>query len=213
MNTVEDRLRDALRAHAEDFSAHPDAWERTMARGRKRPGRSPRWTRFMIPAAAAAAVVAVVAGAIALISHGGPRGGSVGAVSASASPSPSGPPAPPGPGDYLIKSTPPSSAIVPVKLTVGQQTTWTFVWFGRMKSDPGGGIQLCSETYGGGYGGTGGCGPLQLQAQQGFVAGAGTIKLIVSDRKVTSLTAQLPAGRQVSGVAGGGAAFRTRFGW
>ncbi len=207
MNTVEDRLRDALRAHAEDFSAHPDAWERTMARSRRRPGRSPRWTRFMIPAAAAAAVVAIVAGATALTGHGVPRGGSVGAVSASASPSPSGAPAAPGPGDYLIKSVPPSSAIVPVKLTVGQQTTWTFVWFGRMKSDPGEGIQLCSETYGGGYGGTGGCGPLQLQAQQGFVAGTGAIKLIVSDRQVSSLTAQLADGRGVPGVSAWGRGF------
>lgn len=202
MNTVEDRLRDALRAHAENFSAHPDAWERTVARSRRRPGRAPRWTRFMIPAAAAAAVVAIVVGATVLTGHGGSRGGSVGGVSASATPSPSGAPAPPGPGDYLIRSVPPSSAIVPVKLTAGQQTTWTFVWFGRMKSDPGEGVQLCSET-----GGTGGCAPPALQAQQGFVEGTGTVKLIVSDRQVTSITALLPAGRRVSGVAGWGRGF------
>ncbi len=207
MNTIENRLRDALRERAAHSPIDPDAWARTVARSRRRSGRTRAWSRFVIPLAAAAAVVAIVAGATALTGHGGPRGAPGRAVSASASPSPSGAPAPPGPGDYLIKSTPPSSAIVPVKLTVGPQTTWTFVWFGRMKGDPGEGIQLCSETDGAGYGGTGGCGPVQLQAQQGFVGGAGTIKLIVSDRQVTSLTARLPDGRGVSGVLAFGRGF------
>jgi hypothetical protein len=207
MNTVEDRLRDALRERAAQSPIDPDAWARTVARSRRRLGRAPMWSRFMIPAAAAAAVVAIVAGATALTGHGGPRGGSGATRSSSASPSASGAPAPPGPGNYLIKGTPPISAIVPTKLTVGSQTTWTFVWFGRLKSDPGEGILLCSVTDGGGYLGSGGCGPVQFQAQQGFVEGTGTIKLIVSDRQVTSLTALLPHGRTVSGVSAWGRGF------
>jgi hypothetical protein len=208
MNTVEDRLRDALRERAAHSPIGPDAWEQTVARSRRRPARAPTWSRFMIPAAAAAAVVAIVAGATALTGHGGPHGGSAGAGgAASASPSASWVPAPPGPGDYSIKSVPPTSAIVPVRLTFGKQVTWTFVWFGRMKSDPSEGIQLCSVTDGGGFYGSGGCGPVQLQAQQGFVAGTGTIKFIVSGRQVTSLTAQLPHGRSVSGVSAWGRGF------
>ena len=66
MNTLEDRVRAALRVRAEDFSADPDALARIRARAqaarRRRGGpRSPSVGRFLIPAVAAAAVVAIVA--------------------------------------------------------------------------------------------------------------------------------------------------------
>ena len=61
MNTIEDRLRDALRERAAHSPIDPDAWARTVARSRRRPGRAPGWSKFMIPLAAAAAVVAIVA--------------------------------------------------------------------------------------------------------------------------------------------------------
>jgi hypothetical protein len=210
MNAIEDRLRDALRDRAAHSPISPDAWERTVARTRRRrPGRpTPRWSRIMIPLAAAAAVVAIIIGATAVTSHGDPSSAPSGATgSKPTSPAPARIPAPPGPGSYLIQSDPPSSAIVPIKLVAGQQTTWTFVWFGPMKSDPGEGIQLCSVTDGGGYYGSGGCAPPGLQAQQGFVEGTGTIKLLVSDKQVTSVTAQLPAGRSASGVSAFGRGF------
>jgi hypothetical protein len=35
MNTLEDRLRAALQTGAEDFSAHPDAWQQILARSRE----------------------------------------------------------------------------------------------------------------------------------------------------------------------------------
>ena len=38
MNSVEERVREALRAHAEGFTAHPDAWEQLTARGLRRGG-------------------------------------------------------------------------------------------------------------------------------------------------------------------------------
>jgi hypothetical protein len=72
------------------------------------------------------------------------------------------------------------------------------VWFSRPKSGSDRSIQLCSETDGDGYDGTGGCAPPQLQDEQGFVGGEGTIKLIVSDRQVASVSALLPHGRSVS---------------
>jgi len=70
MNTLEDRVRSALRARAEDFSADPDAWLRVAAR--RRAGRKRRvvllrrrWpAAFLLPAAAAAAVVATVVAAV-----------------------------------------------------------------------------------------------------------------------------------------------------
>ena len=205
MNTTEDRLRDALRERAAQSPIDPDAWTRTLARVR-RPTRARAWSKVVIPLAAAAAVVAIVVGATVLT--GGPHGGSgTPRTSASARPPVSGAPAPPGPGNYLIKSDPPSSAIVPIKLVAGHQTTWTFVWFGRMKTDPGEGIQLCSVTDGGNSYGGGVCASPGLQAQQGYVSGSGSIRLIVSDKQVTSLTAELPDGHSVPGLSALGRGF------
>lgn len=70
MNTIEDRLRDALRERARHSPIDPDAWEQTVARVR-RPVRARAWSRFIVPVAAAAAVVAIVAGATVLTGHEG----------------------------------------------------------------------------------------------------------------------------------------------
>jgi hypothetical protein len=77
MNDLEDRLRTALAARAADFTASPDAWERTTARARRPlrmftfgiPGR--RGLSRFTPLAAAAAVVAVAITTAALASTGG----------------------------------------------------------------------------------------------------------------------------------------------
>jgi hypothetical protein len=77
MNDLEDRLRGALGARAADFTASPDAWERTTARARRPlrlltigiPGR--RGLSRFTPLAAAAAVVAVAVTAATLASTGG----------------------------------------------------------------------------------------------------------------------------------------------
>jgi hypothetical protein len=78
---IEGRLRDAIAAHANTFSASPDAWQHVLAKeaglSRHRRGRSrlpaaawlARHSEFVIPAAAAAAVVAVALSATAL-AHG-----------------------------------------------------------------------------------------------------------------------------------------------
>jgi hypothetical protein len=216
MNSVEDRLRAALRERAGLSPVSPGAWEQTLARARRarRPIRRARrpippagWPKFMVPAAAAAAVVAIVAGAGVLAgrigAHGGPGG------SATPHPSASWAPAPPGPGDYLIRQVPPVSAIVLVKLGAGRQTTWTFLWFGYDKSDRGEGIQLCAETEGDGYAGTGGCDGAQLTEHQiaRSSGGPGDIRLGVAERQVASVAAQLPGGRTVHGVMVSGRGF------
>ncbi len=82
MNTLEDRVRAALRVRAEDFSADPDALARIRTRAqaarRRRGGpRSPSVGRFLIPTAAAAAVVAIVAAVTVTVNgiSGRPTGG------------------------------------------------------------------------------------------------------------------------------------------
>ena len=208
MSTVEDRLRDALRERATHSPIDPDAWEQTVARAR-RPVRARAWARLTVPVAAAAAVVASVAGAAVLTSHGGQRGGS--GVARTASPSASAPavPAPPGPGNYLIQQDAPVSAIVPVKITVNGQVTWTFVWFGYNKQDRGEGVNLCSVTDGGNFYGGGGCGLTQIPAGQvgAFSEGSGSISMGVSRTQVTSVTAQLSSGRSAGGVVVSGRGF------
>ena len=85
MNTLEDRVRSALRARAEDFSADPDAWLRLAAR--RRAGRRRRagllrrrWpSAFLIPGAAAAAVVATVVAAVTVAGVAGRPASSAGA--------------------------------------------------------------------------------------------------------------------------------------
>jgi hypothetical protein len=206
MNTVEDRLKDALRERARHSPIDPDAWEQTIARVRRRP-RAGTWSRFIVPAAAAAAVVTIIAGATVLTGHEGPGGGP--GRSASASASASAIPAPPGRNDYSMQQAPPVSAIARIKLTVGGQTTWTFVWFGYLKSDRSEGIALCTVTDGAGYGGGGGCGPENVPAHQVAYSngGYGTIRLGTSVKQVTSVTAQLPGGREVPGVVVSGRGF------
>jgi hypothetical protein len=78
---IEGRLQDALAAHAQTFSASPDAWQRvqvkdarlsTQRRGRSaalRAGWPARHSRFVIPVAAAATVVAVALTAT-VLAHG-----------------------------------------------------------------------------------------------------------------------------------------------
>jgi hypothetical protein len=206
MNSLEERLREALRERATQSPISPDAWSRTLARTRRH-NWAPAWTRFVIPVAAAAAMVAIIVGAGLLTGHRSPGGtGVTGPVTAPASATP---PAPPGRDDYLMRATPPVTAVVPVRLTLGGKATWTFVWFGYMKSARSQGIALCAETYGAGYYGTGGCEAAPVPAGQAAssAGGAGSIKLGAAVRQAASVTALLPGGRRVPGVLTSGRGF------
>jgi hypothetical protein len=221
MNTLEDRLREALTERASLAPIDPVAWEKTVARSRRRfrparvPGRAVSLRtvslRFGIPAAAAAAVIAIAVVATALTGGHGPAGG----TRTSTGPTPVGsarsqnPPAPPGRNSSEIKSTPPVTAIVRVA-GIGGPGTWTFLWFGYMKGDRAEGIELCSVTDGGDYFGGGLCAPVGLQAQQGFVEGVGPVKIGVGSKDVTSVTAVLPAGRTARGVVVSGHGFPSK---
>jgi hypothetical protein len=185
MNSVEERLREALRAHAEEFTAHPDAWRQLTARRRRRGGAHWRWSRFswpaLIPLAAAAAVIAVVAAAV-LVVHGvSGRGGeapgsgateteTVRPAPSSASPGaiqvPGGPGS--GPAGEMLTQDPPLSAVVHVqvpgieKKVHGQaEHVTSYFWLGR--NNPAAwsfqvnpGQQLCNDTVNDSGGGSSG---------------------------------------------------------
>lgn len=94
---VEDRLRAALHHRARDFTASPDAWQRTLARRgdpttRLRTARAGhrRWSGWIAPLAAAAAVVAIAAGLLIARGPAAPRP----VPGVSLTPSASAPPAP-----------------------------------------------------------------------------------------------------------------------
>src|SRR5215471_12282355 len=143
MSTIEDQLRDALTERARHSPVHPDAWEQTLARTRRRP-RSGAWARYVIPAAAAAAVLAIVAAATVLTGHGGLDGGH---GSSGASRTGTAQPALPAPltmKDYLIQQDPPVSQVVKVKTGTGKLAQSVYVWYARMKG--GQGTVLCSEV-------------------------------------------------------------------
>jgi hypothetical protein len=211
MNTVEDRLRAALDARAEDFGASPDAWQRIRVRARRRPSVPQAWpTRLAAPLAAAAAVVAIVVLATTLAGNGGQRGGLGGAtVSPSATAAPSRTPSPPGRNDAFIRLFPPVTPFTRVEKTSGDQTIWTFFWFGYYAGHKNQGIYLCAETAG-----QGGCGLAHLKSGQlaRVASGAGlapdtAIQDGVAARGVTSVSAMLADGQAISGLVTSGRGF------
>lgn len=150
MTDLEERVRDALHARAGEFTASPDAWERTRARaGRlavRRRARRPmrqRWLTRLTPLAAAAAVLVIGLGTATVAEPGG-----LGAVLRHVGLGPSSGPAPkttpsPGPplGDWIGglpcalpgQSAKDHVAGVPIsaKVTLDGVTTW---WT-RVESD------------------------------------------------------------------------------
>jgi hypothetical protein len=163
---VEDRLRAALQAHAEDFTASGDAWQQLQGRtqgtanrtigSRAAGGRTTRRLmrgRFAVPAAAAAAVVAVVIAATTLVHglDGSPAAGHGSASSARPEPSVSatGPNAKTFPGQSQLALVPPATSIL--SLTTGKDHASGTFWFGY--NSPGfwgyqvsPGLQFCDDV-------------------------------------------------------------------
>jgi hypothetical protein len=195
MNTIEDRLREALRERAKYSPVDPDAWVKTVARTRPARGRTRAGarSRFLIPVAAAAAVVAIVLGVTALTGHLGARGRAPSVAQPSI-------PAPLSRNDFLVKQDPPMSEIVPVTVrTPGGQVESVFVWFARTKG--GRGTMLCSQIFRKGSVTSAVCQSVQLSGRQVAVLTAGDafIRLGASSSQVTSVSAQLSGGRSVAG--------------
>jgi hypothetical protein len=229
MNTLEDRMRAALRAHAEDFSAHPDAWAQIQARrqaARRRRGR-PRWSglsRFLIPAAAAAAVVAIVVGVTVTVN--GATGRSTGAPAGGAG-SPHATPSAPRSASRVLRSfleqEPASSAILTLPLPRTSTPADAYFWMARNSPaywldqiEPG--LQLCQMTLNvPNGGGQGFCWPLprmgagQLAVVTGnegsYVGDGQQIAVGAAAGQVASVAAVLPDGRVFPGIVGTGRGF------
>jgi hypothetical protein len=218
MNTIEDRLRDALWERARRSPIDPHAWERTQARipaTRKRPA-GLRWSRpgrFLIPAGAAAAVVVIVVGVTAAVNgitgrSAGAPGGSPGSASATPGTATSSP--------FALKGylrTTPVSAILALPVTSPRtgQTAVAYSWLGYTSpyawTGEQQGLQSCSEVvYPHGLA-AGYCVSLPRlgagkPASVTSSNGADSILVLqgLAVSRVASVTAVLPDGQHVPGV-------------
>jgi hypothetical protein len=227
MNTVEDRVREALRTRAEDFTASPDAWQRIRARsqagtaGRRR-GLS-RMGRFVIPAGAAAAVVVIAVVAAILAGGVSGRSGKIPVGAPRTAPSATSSARATGPSDSvvspeLLEEDPPKTPIsrLPVPPTPAKTVAYFWVgdssptyWVDEIPAGP----QLCQFLYDGILGvGEGFCETQPGRAHlvtatenagpweingEEFVMG-------VAAAQVKSVTAVLPDGRTSAGTVGAG---------
>lgn len=159
MTDLEERVRNALLAQAEEFTASPDAWERTRAKSGRRtlrwqaqlPGRQ-RWLTRFTPLAAAAAVLVIAAGTAFLAESGAPGKSPAPQASPSSTARPRGFPGTPCAFPGMNKKIPVDSAPISAKVTVNNVTTW---WtripenlFPQDKTD----LMLCQTHLGGGSG-------------------------------------------------------------
>jgi hypothetical protein len=227
MNTVEDRVREALRARAEDFTASPDAWQRIRAQSRagaarRRRGLS-RMGRSVIPAGAAAAVVVIAVVAAILAGGVSGRSGKVPAGAARTGPSATSSARATGPSDsvlppYLLREDPPKTPITRLPVPPTPTKTVAYFWVG----DPSpaywvdeipAGPQLCQFLYDGVLGAGGGF--CEAQPSRAHVvtvtASAGPWEINgeefvmgVAAAQVKSVTAVLPDGHTYAGAVGGG---------
>jgi hypothetical protein len=210
MNTLEDKLREALAERATLSPIDPDAWDKTQARGRRRL----RWFRpartgLLVPAAAAAAVAAAAIAASTLAGHVG-SGGSMGrgpaakpSRSAISSTSPSVP-APPGKNDPRVREIPPVTPFVPIKMFADRHWVSDFLWFGYLPGNADAGLALCQVNRGGFYDGFSACGrgslPAGALARSTGTDGSGWIRLGITAAQVTSISAVQQDGHTVHGV-------------
>lgn len=207
MNRLEGRLREALAERAAHCPIDPDAWDKTVARSRRRIRLArPAWlpAGFVIPAAAAAAVVAIVVAATAVT-------GVLTSGHSSPGQHPTRPatagqhgPKPPGKDVLAVRDIPPVTPFVKAKFFVDRHTVWDFLWFGYVPGYARLGIALCQFNEGGTYDGWSGCTsgalPDGTLARSTATDGSGWIRVGVSAPQVTSVKAVLPGGQAVAGV-------------
>jgi len=230
MSVLEDRVRAALDAHAEEFSAHPDAWARIQARSlaARKPRVGWRWHRpgrFLIPAAAAAVVVAIVLAVTATVhgiagrSAGGQADASPSSPGPGASSSSGGPPSSV-PAEFLTEY-PPVSAVLTMPVTgPGGQRAVDYAWLAYTKHswwpDQLQGLQACGGVVFKNDS-SWSCVPLpQLDARRlasialsnYFGANAGPLVLQgLTVNGVASVTAVLPNGQDIRGSVETGRGF------
>lgn len=206
MTAMEDQLREMLAEQAELSPVDPDVWDQVVARSRHRrlrwSGRQPStWAGLLVPAAAAAAVAVVIVAATMLA--GRVDRGSQPPRSASISASPPGLPIP-ARMKNTVRQIPPVTPFVPVSVFADGHQVRDLLWFGYVPGDAAAGRALCQYNDGGVYDGyalcTAGDLPAGTLARSAGTDGSGWIRLGVTARQVTSVTAMLPGGRMVRGT-------------
>jgi hypothetical protein len=234
MTDLEERVRDALHARAGEFTASPDAWERTKARaGRRairrqahRPARQ-RWLTRFTPLAAAAAVVVIGAGTATVAGTGGfsatlrqvglGHGGSPAPQRTSSSDG--------GQGRFLgtpcsfprmSKKIPVAGVQISAKVTLkGVTTWWTRIpesMFPQAKTD----LAVCQLNRDGGSGEPEsplGHGQLVRASDPTHGLGGGTSVSGIAVASVTSVEADLTNGNVVQGGLAYGAGFPYAVWW
>jgi hypothetical protein len=202
MNTVEDRLREALAERAALSSVDPDAWDKVVIRSRRRLflWRWPTWAVWLVPAAGVVATVAVVIAATMLGGHIG-RGVK---PAGPASPSPSSSASLPAGLSYLVHEIPPVTPFVSISLFADGHQVRNSLYFGYVPGHAAAGIALCQFNQSGTYTGYSGCtsgglAPGTLARSTG-TDGTGLIRLGVTAPQVTAVTALLPGGKTVHGT-------------
>lgn len=224
MNSVEERLREALRVHAEEFTAHPDAWRQLTSRRRRRGGPPWCWLRSagptLVPLAAAVAVVAAVAMAILLVNGVSGRDGLVPAGGSTPRPVPSPAGLPQGMDQLMFTADPPLSAVVSVRVPwIGKKAggrperVTSYFWLARNNPaswpdqvNPG--LQLCNATFNDSAGGAGMCWPQSAAGPPHLASVTGgqgvqtdqTIMVGEAVARVRSVTAVLADGRTYPGA-------------
>jgi hypothetical protein len=147
MTALEDRVRAALREHAESFPIDPGAWEAVRRKaersprsgGARRAARMTRARRYAVPlvAAVAVAATALTVTDMAGRTHVPPRG----------RPGPTAVPTPSGPSASDLRKAPPVSQIVRLKLGSGTSSVWMYFWRGHLRRYPSMGVVLAHDFF------------------------------------------------------------------
>ena len=225
MNTIEERLRDALAERAAHSPIDPDAWERTRARSRT--GLRPtgwRWSRrgqVLIPAAAAVAVLAIIIGVTAAVNGVTARSAGKPADARSTNPAPAATKGPSGP--FLIDDDPPVSALLafPVKAPATGRTAVAYAWLAYTSpyvwEDQAQGLQSCTDVQYPSGSAAGDCAPLPrlganvpARVTDSKYMGASSGPLVLQGlavNQVVSVAAVLPDGQVIAGMVKTGRGF------
>jgi hypothetical protein len=212
MNTLENRLRDALSERAALSRIGQDAWQRTVARSRRRwrPGRIGVRAGIAAPLAAAAAIVAIVVG-VTSIADQPPVGHPSQARTSTPAPTPT-PTGTPCTVDRLRSLC--TSEVVTVRQGSGIQATVSSYYFGylidRQTGKPALSLDFCAlvdlqhpGAVRSGSSGGGGCSTGSLsQGQLASAANASpqlNVQFGLAARQITSVSAVLTNGRRVRG--------------
>jgi hypothetical protein len=205
MSTVEDRLRETLAERAAQTSVDPDAWNKAVARSRRRllPWHWPTWAVRLAPVAAVVAVAGVVISATML-------GQSVGQGASPAGPSTANPSTSPNaswPGTMAaaVRQIPPVTPFVSLSLRADGIQTRSSLWFGYVPGHKAAGLALCQYySKDGFYTGYIGCGygglPKGTLARQAGTDGTAWIHMGVTVPQASSVTALLPGGKTAQGT-------------